>query len=60
MSFMRIGDIEGGDVGRAKFGEGESKNTLTIEITAMGDTTIQYLFLDSVDTKALKEYLKEK
>lgn len=59
MSFMKIGDIEGGDAGFARFKKGEFKNSLVIEIQAINDNIVQYLFLDSIDADALREYLKE-
>lgn len=59
MSYMEMGGIRGGDGGTAKFGEGALKGTLTIEIHVANDERGQYVFLDSIDTMVLREYLKE-
>lgn len=57
MSYMQIDKIRGKDGGTAKF-SGGIVGTLSIEITVADGNIPQYLFLDSIDTKALKEYLK--
>ena len=59
MSYMKIGEVDGGDGGVARFRKGEFKNSLIIEINAINNDTPQYLFLDNIDAHALREYLKE-
>ena len=57
MSYTKTDNFEGGNGGIAQFSE--RLDGLVIEIIVANDSRLQYLFLDSIDVKALREYLKE-